>query len=63
MSAWRGAAMAKASSEGFNGALKGLLTAGLAVLPAMSEMDRAMQELRASWSAVQQAAIRHGVAP
>lgn len=63
MSAWAGVAMVKASNEGFNGAIKGFFTVGLSAIPAMSEMDRALKEVNSSWSEVQQAAIRHGVAP
>jgi hypothetical protein len=63
VAAWAAVARAKASNEGFNGAIKGFFTVGLSVLPAMSEVNQAMKEVQSSWSEVQQAAIRHGVAP
>ncbi|HEY2157994.1 MAG TPA: hypothetical protein VGH33_20365 [Isosphaeraceae bacterium] len=63
VSAWGALATVKAGNEGFAGAIKGFFTAGLAIVPAMSEMDRAMNEVRTTWSEVQQAAIQHGVAP
>ncbi len=63
VAAWRAMASVKASNEGFSGALKGFFTAGLAMIPAMSEMEQVMKEVHASWAAVQQAAIHHGVAP
>ena len=61
--AWAALANVKASNEGFQGFLKGFLTAGLSVVPAIKDMDLAMQEIRSSWLEVQQVAIRHGVAP
>jgi hypothetical protein len=61
--AWASVAQVKASNEGFSGAIKGFFTAGFSMLPAMSDMDRALGEVRSSWSEVQQAAIRRGVAP
>ncbi len=63
VAAWGAVARVKAGNEGLNGAVKGFFTAGLAVIPAMSAAEEAMKEVQSSWSEVQQAAIRHGVAP
>jgi hypothetical protein len=61
VSAWTALARVKASNEGLNGALKGYFSAGLAVLPAMQEVERALKDVDDSSSELRQVAIGHGI--
>lgn len=63
VAAWASLARVKGNNEGVNGFIKGFMTVGLSVIPAMSQIEGAGGEVMATGSEVQQVAIRHGVAP